>query len=1329
MAESAPVLPASEPALTLGNVFQGGYEILERIGSGTFSTVYLARQLSTGQAVAIKVLRSLRDGYDDDGGDNARFRREMQLCGELYHPHIVPLIDCGEAEDGRLYAVFQFVPGQTLRQLLSSEGRLSRAETEQLMVDVLDALSCAHARGIVHRDLKPENIMVAHTGARRHALVLDFGLGGFVRDVQDQALPRASGGWELAGTPSYAAPEQLRGELPSTRSDLYSWGLVFLECLTGEIAIRGGSPQDVLMRQLGSEPVPIPTDLADRRLRSLLETVTAKAVEKRNVSAAGLLEALGAIREASGTPTGALEVERRQLTIVSCGLTLVTEDGPPRDVEALDELLHAQQALLAEAATRNGGHVVGTLADRLVIAFGYPQADEHDARRAARVAERLRNDVATAAPRHRATHGAHLEIRIGIHTGVVVTREQRVGGGFGLRELSGLTPQTAAALEARAASGEVLLSADTVRLLRGELACEALPAADGARAGATIYRLAGDQRPAAAGPDSPFVGRQSERAMLAHRWAEAQAGRGAAVLVVGEPGIGKSRLVHELCRTLSPGTLLESRCTPAHTDSSLYPIVETLVGAVDSLPQLLADNDLNVAERLPALARVCGLPLAPELDGPRQSPEREKEVALDTMVQVLARLASRQPRVMVIEDLHWADSTTVELIGQLVAELQGASLAGAAPQWLLVLTARGEFAPPWPTEAVTPLALERLAPDEVTELVHATVGGATVPSALLDQVVQRADGVPLFVEEVARELIESGALAGDGADPAARVVIPTTLRDLLAARLDRLSFGARETAQMAAVLGREFRYEVLHAVAGRPERVLRDELRELVQSGLVLPRRSARSESYVFKHALVRDVAYDGMLRAPRVQAHRRVAAALRHRFPEVAAQQPEVVAQHHEAGEEIEDAVDYWTLAGDRAAWRGAYREAIQALERGLRQVESLPPSREAAVRELALLTSLGTARLATQGYAAPAVEEAFVRAQRLCEALGADVPARVLHGIWGVAIMRSDRERTARLLPSFERLAQSTNAVDLIASYSTPAVYAFFRGEFARAREGLERATSWYKTKSYESFLAEHGYDGGLYVYGYLMWSEWMLGRPARALAVRDDMCKLAAAHPTAYGQAIANAFVANLAHDMGDVEQAYAVTARDLPVLTDQKIYFWLASAMVNHGWAQAFQGECDAGLANAQAGLALLQNIGVRAMHPYRLAQLAEIQLQRGALGEALAAIDEALGLSSEQLDCLYVPELQRLKGECKRRSRQPIAAEAHFRAALDLASEQGARSFALRAALGLAELAAADGDVNSRARARAVLEPVYAGFTDGVDTADLRAARALLAALN
>jgi tetratricopeptide (TPR) repeat protein len=803
----------------------------------------------------------------------------------------------------------------------------------------------------------------------------------------------------------------------------------------------------------------------------------------------------------------------------------------------------------------------------------------------------------------------------------------------------------------------------------------------------------------------------------------AQAGRGAALLVTGEPGIGKSRLVNEISRRLGRDVVLESRCAPAHRDSPLFPIVETLIGSGDSLPALFEQNGLDAAERLPALARVCALPIPPGLDAPRQSPEREKELALDTLVRGLVNMAARHPLLLIIEDLHWADPTTVEFAVQLVDELHSGAMSGTPPPWLVLFTARGEFAPPWPTDAVATVALDRLAPPESGELVRGAVGDGGVPAALVDVVVQRADGVPLFLEELAREVADARA---DNTDAGAAAV-PASLRDLLAARLDRLSFGSRETAQMAAVLGREFRYELLRAVCGRHERVLRDELRELVRSGLMVTQRAARVETFAFKHALVRDAAYDGMLRAARMNVHCRAAAALRRRFPEVAAQQPEVVAQHHEAGGELDDAVDHWTLAGDRAAGRGAYREAIQAFEHALRLVEALPPSREGAVRELAALTSLGTALLSTEGYAAPAVEEAFIRAQRLCEALGSDVPARVLHGIWGVPIMRSDRERAVRLLPAFNRLIQrSTDPVDLITGHAAPALFAFFRGNFERARDGFETASAWYRTKGYEEFLADYGYDGGLYTFGYLMWCESILGHPRRALELREEIYALAARHTTPYGNAIALGFAANVAYELRDAQTAFDITARDIPVLTEQKIYLFLASAMATHGWALGALGEPEAGFANLSGGLALLQTIGCRALYPLRLTQAAEIHLRRAAVADALGAVDEGLGLSADLLDCMSVPELQRLKGECKRRAGQPVPAEAHFQAAIDLALEQGARTCALRAAVNLAELLAA---ANRRSPARAVLEPIYELFTDGVDTTDILAARALLTALD
>src|SRR2546422_2689813 len=354
--------PPRQPGILLtGSIFQGGYEILAELGSGSFGRVYKARQLSTGQAVAIKVLRFWGDDTRVDvTNQSERFRREMRLGAGLSHPNIVRLFDSGETEGGRLYAVFEYVPGATLKEVLAREGRLGWSETVHLMTQVLDALSCAHARGVIHRDLKPENIMVTKTGARRNALVLDFGLGGLSREARDWTLPRLTATCELMGTPCYAAPEQLRGEPSSPRSDLYSWGLVFLECLTGDPAIAGGSVQEIVLKQLGPDPVPIPACVRDRRLRRLLQAVTAKQVERRDVSIAALFQALGAIEPEPPAATAeerAPEGERPQLTVVSCGLTGTAPDAAPPDLEELDQLLHAQHALWAQLAAGGGGGV------------------------------------------------------------------------------------------------------------------------------------------------------------------------------------------------------------------------------------------------------------------------------------------------------------------------------------------------------------------------------------------------------------------------------------------------------------------------------------------------------------------------------------------------------------------------------------------------------------------------------------------------------------------------------------------------------------------------------------------------------------------------------------------------------------------------------------------------------------------------------------------------------------------------------------------------------------------------------------------------------------
>jgi TOMM system kinase/cyclase fusion protein len=1332
---------SGESALAIGTVFQGGYEILAPLGAGRFGWVYKARQLSTGQDVAIKILRLLPgDTPGDIENQRARFRREMRLCAGLSHPNIVRLIDSGEADDGMLYAILEHVPGTTLREVLAEERTLQVPETLHLMTQVLDALACAHALGVVHRDLKPDNIMVTRTGVRRNALVLDFGLGGFTQEAESWALPRLTQTHEMMGTPCYAAPEQLRGEAPTTRSDLYSWGLIFLECLTGELAVGGASGHDVIMRQLGPEPVQIPTWLRRQRLGRLLEIVTAKRVEKRDITIAGLLEGLGMTQASPVSPAPATpseqrsEGERRQLTVVSCRLSVAPLEPRALDPEEVDETLHTQHALYAQLAARAGGRMAGVLADRVLLVFGYPRAREDDARRAVRTALQVATEAGRAGARLGGERGLRLEARIGVHTGIVVVRDVGRPAEEGPYDLVGLTPQVAARLDERAAPGEVLVSGDTYRLLRGELSAE--EAGDlqtwGNVGSVTVFRVTGRGR--RVGPETtlvretPLVGRSHQLGQLLERWAHTQAGKGGAVMITGEPGIGKSRLVRELRSKVPDGSWLECRCVPENQNSPLRPIVDLLTSIDRPIDAVLTRHGFDLAESLPLFASLLSIPLDDRYASLQLTPDRQKELTLEALVTLLVRMAADRPVVFALEDLHWADPTTLELATLLVREAQSAEVLETGGSCLCtIFTARPALTPMWSTEDVAHIPLSRLGREEVAEMVSAGLaGGAAVAQAVLDRIIRHADGVPLFVEEVTRMLLESSAASEHGGQRAIDDVgleIPSSLRALLAARLDGLSPEARETVQLGAILGREFRYELLAGVSAKEESLLRADLRELSHAGLLFSRAGGRAGRYLFKHALIRDAAYDAMTRPTRQSMHARVAAVLQQRFADVERDQPETLAQHFERGGDLEAAITYWIRAGYRTVSRGAYVESIHHLQRGLEVLEGLPSRAHLREQELDLVQTLGMGLLATQGYASPAVEETFDRALRLCGELGAELPPlRVLSGLWGVQLTRSNREATAKLLPKFRQLAEgSTDSSVLLASHVTAGIRAFYTGDFAQAREEMVKGKEYYTTAGVRNFIKEFGYDGGIYTFGYLVWTLWMLGYPDQAIGVRDQMLALADAASNPYTQAVAWGFSANLAHDLGEAAAALEVTEKAIALATRQKLYFWLGPATCSHGWARVQHGDAEQGIGEIQQGLGLMQAIGVRTSYPYHLSFLVEAHLGKGAIDDGLAAADEGIGMCQTLLDCFYEPEFHRLRGELLRLRGEVVEAEQCFRRALEGARREGAKSLELRAATSLARL------LRERTRideARALLAPVYEWFTEGFTSRDLRDAKAV-----
>jgi class 3 adenylate cyclase/tRNA A-37 threonylcarbamoyl transferase component Bud32 len=585
------------PSPLSGSVFDGQYEIVGELGAGTFGRVYRATQRSTGQLVALKIVRGWTDDAQTSSGIvRQRFHREMRLCAELSHPNIVRLLDSGEDADGTLYAAFEYITGHTLQRLLEEEGRLALPEAVHLMTQALDALACAHRRGVVHRDLKPANIMVTHTGARRNAMVLDFGLGGFAEGHRDWASPRITMTREMMGTPGYAAPEQLRGEPTTTRSDLYSWGLVFLECLTGEPVVRGATVHQVLHQQLGPEPIAVPDWLADQSLGGLLACVTSKDPDARSKSIPELmaqldrvlLDARGAGDAATSAPRVAARSalprpaggQQRPVTGLSCRLSAHVVGSAPVAVEALDAALWDARARCLEQIDRLGGVTVGALGGSFQIAFGYPRAEEDAPRRAVRAALEVIDTIGRCS-RDAESRGIALVARVGVHTGLVVARIADASPSAAA-DLCGTTLDAASHLDAAANPNEVLLSASTYELLRGALDGEPGPPVllPGASAPVPAFRLTGRQdafrRGRTGTTATPFVGRGDELESLRRAWERARAGKPESVVVMGDAGMGKSRLIHELRRTVEAGTWLECRCTPEAQTSPLRPFVEAL---------------------------------------------------------------------------------------------------------------------------------------------------------------------------------------------------------------------------------------------------------------------------------------------------------------------------------------------------------------------------------------------------------------------------------------------------------------------------------------------------------------------------------------------------------------------------------------------------------------------------------------------------------------------------------------------------------------------------------------------------------------------------------
>ena len=658
-----------------------------------------------------------------------------------------------------------------------------------------------------------------------------------------------------------------------------------------------------------------------------------------------------------------------------CDLVDSTSLSGQLDPEDLREVVQAYQATCAEVIQRFDGYVAQYLGDGLLVYFGFPRAHEDDAQRAVRAGLRIVETLGNLNARLEQDKGVRLAVRLGIHTGLVVVGA--IGGGGRQEHLAlGETPNVAARLQGLAAPDTMAISATTHRLVRGYFTCQDIGfhSPKGVAVPVQVYRVLGESgaqsRLDVVGTAdlTPLVGREAEVTLLLERWVQSKDGLGQVVLLSGEAGIGKSRLEQVLreCVRREGGTRIVFHCSPYHTNSALYPAIvhmqrllqwhqgDTPAAKLDKLERLLSTYRFPMDEVIPLFASLLSVPLPDTRYPPLNlSPQRQKQQTYEVLAAWLVQEAERQPVLVVWEDLHWADPSTLEFLSVVIDQAPTARM-------LTLLTFRPEFRPPWATRSpLTEMTLNRLSRDQVEAMVIHLTGGKTLPAEVVEQVIAKTDGVPLFVEEILKMILESGLIHEEDdhyilTGPLSLLAIPSTLHDSLMARLDRLA-PVKAIAQLGAVLGREFMYEVIHAVAPMEETALQQGLAQLVDAELLYQRGLLPHATYLFKHALIQDAAYQSLLKSTRQQYHQRIAQVLEARFPDTVETQPELLAYHFTEADVRERAVRYWLHAGQRASERSAYAEAISHLTRGLELVSTLPDTPERAEQELVLQTDPG--------------------------------------------------------------------------------------------------------------------------------------------------------------------------------------------------------------------------------------------------------------------------------------------------------------------------------------------------------------------------------------
>ena len=1035
--------------------------------------------------------------------------------------------------------------------------------------------------------------------------------------------------------------------------------------------------------------------------------------------------------------------ERRQVTVMFSDMVGSTALSARMDPEDLREVISAYQKCVAKTVRCFGGFVAKYMGDGVLVYFGYPQAHEDDAERAVRVGLELIAAVsALKSP-------VPLQTRVGVATGLVVIGDLIGAGSAQEQAVVGETPNLAARLQGIAEPNMVVIADGTRKLLGNlfelqDLGAKELKGIAGPVRGWAALRVSsaeGRFEALHASGLTELVGREEELELLMRRWSRAKSGEGQVVLLSGEAGIGKSRLTAALLERLAdePHTRLRYFCSPQHTDSAFYPIISQMERAAGLAHDDTAQTKLNKLDAVLAQsftprqdAALFADMLSLQNDGRYPAldltPQQHRQKTLEALISQMEALTRQNPVLMIFEDAHWTDPTSLEAFSRTVDQIK--TLPG-----LLIVTFRPEFNAPWAGRShVTSLALNRLGERETAAIIARLVGNKELPADVMAEIVERTDGIPLFVEEMTKAVLEAES-EGEGrrtvaAVPSPALAVPASLHASLMARLDRLG-PAKEVAQIGAAIGREFSHALLAAVV-KPEAELDAALDRVMQAGLLFRQGVPPHATYLFKHALVQDAAYGTLLREPRRALHARIAETLETQFAEIAERQPELLARHCTEAGLIEKAAFLWGKAGQRSLARSAPIEAAEQLTRALAQIAALPATPALRREEIKLQVALISPIYQVKGGAAPETKAATERARLLIEqaqALG-EPPEdplllfSVLYSLCTASYFAFNgdvmREHTAQFLAYAE---QQGAKFPLVMGYRGVGIALLCTGDIAQGRTYFDRAIALYDPAGHRPLAARFGQDAGVAALCYRSLALWMLGYPEGALADLDQALTDAReiGHAATSMYALGHASITHIY--CGNYAAATAQTV-EVITLSEKTSFFWKALGIMFQGFVLALTGKAEEAVPLITSAITALRSTGATLWAPSHLSYLAKAYADLCQFDDAWRCIDEAMTAVETTKERWWEAEVNRIAGEIALKSPEPDAAkaEAYFERALAVARDQHAKSWELRAAMSMARLWR---DQGKRDEAGDLLAPVYGWFTEGFDTLDLKEAKALL----